>query len=79
MTMKTAEQFVEDHKQDTYEQLAIIKNKLLLDLEQILEGTIKLNHRIKPTLEEIFKNESEYLLVIEPLLDKKFVEEFIEY
>ena len=77
--MKTAEQFYEDHKQDNYEQLAKIKNKLILDIEQIVKGDIKLSGNIKPTLKEIYQNESEYLQVIEPLLDKKFVEEFIEY
>lgn len=75
--MKTAEQFIKDHEFDTYEQLAIIKNKLIKDLEDIANGLISYGENIKPKLEEIFNSEREYLIAIEPLLDRKYIEEYI--
>lgn len=76
--MKTAEQFIKEHELDTYEQLVIIKNKLIKDLENIANGLISYGGNVRPKLDEIFNNEREYLIAIEPLLDKKYIQEYIE-
>lgn len=75
--MKTAEQFILEHEKDSYEQLVVIKNKLINDLEILAKGLVKTDSKIKPSPEEIFKNEREYLFAMEPLLDKKYISEYI--
>lgn len=75
--MKSVDQFIQEHQADSYEQLAIIKNRLIKDLEYLTCGLIKNDTNIKPTPEEIYNYEKEYLIAIEPLLDKKYIEEYI--